>query len=585
MQRKTLVGALPLVASMLGDKLGVKVVIGQSGPPRTNGRVIYLPPLPAEDERLEALIYGFIDHESGHIRYTDFGLQLDEFIKSHGELGRHLFNVLEDIRIESAMMKLFPGTRKNLARMVEQLVKDGYFGRPEARNAPGEQIAAYLLYRLRADLLSQDSVAEYADLAEELVQTNFPPSVKIRLNALGYSVTDTRSTSDVLRLTERILRMLKEEEEKAEEALSGSQSSEGSAESGAGGAHHDEPQRQDATGQDDQAHPQGEPGGQEGCGDAADQAQEEGTDDRSGGGAGSGATSECTDDQLENLRKALNSAPGDISAKDVGDIVADAVESEMERVPYSRVFTMPEVTRSHEQGPDMSEVRRASSQIRARLASHIQTQTLSLPYSSRSAGRLNSRHLHRVILGDTRIYDRCSEIDEVDTAVMVLLDRSASMCEENRIGMAQRAAMALACGIEEIPGATVAVAAFPGNRDNHVLEVKAFEERPTSKGFGLYACGRTPMHEGMLYAIRALMERPERRKLMVVCTDGDPDDREKVIELRAQVEKVGIECLGVGIQTRICEALFPDSAEVTNLDELPSRLFELLQDRMLVQAA
>lgn len=42
--------AMPLVASMLGNKLGVKVVIGSSDTAYTNGDTIFLPPLPVDDE-------------------------------------------------------------------------------------------------------------------------------------------------------------------------------------------------------------------------------------------------------------------------------------------------------------------------------------------------------------------------------------------------------------------------------------------------------------------------------------------------------------------------------------------------------
>ena len=64
--------ALPLVASMLGDKLGVKVVIGSSDTACTNGDTIFLPPLPVDDDGvLYPLVNGFIDHEAAHIRHTN----------------------------------------------------------------------------------------------------------------------------------------------------------------------------------------------------------------------------------------------------------------------------------------------------------------------------------------------------------------------------------------------------------------------------------------------------------------------------------------------------------------------------------
>ena len=86
--------ALPLVASMLGDKLGVEVVIGDMKTASTDGKVIMLPALPmCGEEELAALVNGYIDHEAAHIRHTDF-----EAIKNSrlNPLEKHIENTIED---------------------------------------------------------------------------------------------------------------------------------------------------------------------------------------------------------------------------------------------------------------------------------------------------------------------------------------------------------------------------------------------------------------------------------------------------------------------------------------------------------
>ena len=48
------------MASMLGNRLGVNVNIGNTQNACTDGKTIYLPPLPADaDERLYCLVNGF----------------------------------------------------------------------------------------------------------------------------------------------------------------------------------------------------------------------------------------------------------------------------------------------------------------------------------------------------------------------------------------------------------------------------------------------------------------------------------------------------------------------------------------------
>ena len=71
MKKNPLLGALPILAKMLGRRLGVQVVIGADAA-HTDGQTIYLPALPADDAALAILANGYIDHEAAHLRYTDF---------------------------------------------------------------------------------------------------------------------------------------------------------------------------------------------------------------------------------------------------------------------------------------------------------------------------------------------------------------------------------------------------------------------------------------------------------------------------------------------------------------------------------
>lgn len=87
------------------DKL--KVVFG--GHPATDGKTMYLPQLPmelSEDDLL--MVRSDIMHESGHCTDTDFQY-FTEFSKQHGPLGQSLLNSIEDVRIEIARAKKYPG--------------------------------------------------------------------------------------------------------------------------------------------------------------------------------------------------------------------------------------------------------------------------------------------------------------------------------------------------------------------------------------------------------------------------------------------------------------------------------------------
>ena len=108
--------ALPMVASVLGKKYGVQVEIG-GNTACTDGKVIRLPTLPLEsDEKMRNMTRGFLDHESAHIRETDFDVLQD---KDLTPLIKNIWNIFEDWRVENELAKRFPGCRTNLHWLIE----------------------------------------------------------------------------------------------------------------------------------------------------------------------------------------------------------------------------------------------------------------------------------------------------------------------------------------------------------------------------------------------------------------------------------------------------------------------------------
>lgn len=95
LREKDILGCLPLLASVLGNTYGVHVHIGGSDA-CTNGNMIQLPSLPVDcGEELLLLVRGFIDHESAHIRYTDFKAFKEAALDA---VTKNLFNAIEDWR-------------------------------------------------------------------------------------------------------------------------------------------------------------------------------------------------------------------------------------------------------------------------------------------------------------------------------------------------------------------------------------------------------------------------------------------------------------------------------------------------------
>ena len=89
----------------------------------TDGKEIVLPSLPQgmEFTNEEVLtLRGYLDHEAGHIRHTDFTL-LEKFVNIHGEQAKRIWNCLEDVWLESRVMKEYPGSEKNLCGLMDSI--------------------------------------------------------------------------------------------------------------------------------------------------------------------------------------------------------------------------------------------------------------------------------------------------------------------------------------------------------------------------------------------------------------------------------------------------------------------------------
>jgi len=112
-------GQLQRLARTLTEQFGVEVIC-QGENAYTNGKVIVLPSLPEPmSTPLERMLVGFLDHEMGHVAFSDFEVA-GGFARQHpGYEG--LLNVVEDARVERESMQRWPGVRANLDAMFKQI--------------------------------------------------------------------------------------------------------------------------------------------------------------------------------------------------------------------------------------------------------------------------------------------------------------------------------------------------------------------------------------------------------------------------------------------------------------------------------
>ena len=217
MYSDTQLGAAHLVAAALGRALGIRVVIANVPTACTDGNTIYLPPLPVTvSTQLIAMLWGFIHHEAGHCRHSDFSV-LQDLASEQDALLLNLARVFEDIRMERAHIALYPGAHRILCELVEVLVKIGFFKPPDPDHSPASLAVGLILKSLRSSLLGQTALSEQAQLHRELVEQALGRGSVIRLLAICQEVCDARSSEDALNLAYRVREYLEEEQKKADE--------------------------------------------------------------------------------------------------------------------------------------------------------------------------------------------------------------------------------------------------------------------------------------------------------------------------------------------------------------------------------
>ena len=561
----TIQGALPILARAVGRQLNVDVRIGGSEA-FTDGKTIQLPALPFDDvDDIEPLAFGYLEHEAAHLRYSDLPL------KTSSALHQTVTNIFEDIRVEACLFKAYPGFRRTLRQLVALLVRDGRMAQPKPGADLTDTLVCYLLYRLRGDVLGQDAVSEYATEAERYFRSSVPADLAARISNVLDRVSGLKTTQQAAALAQEVVDLLKDEvAQPPTEDTSTREQRGGELDRADSGSCRDD------GGPSDDAAPFPHSSSESDSDQAADPNLPLSTK----------AEAAPTPAQLQALRDLLSSEPspdaGTLS-KTIADTLnetAAAVSTDGHAVAGADFAPSP-LDGSGDPRAILSSVAAATSALRLRLRSFVEATRRSRRFHARQGKHLVGRRLVRAMMGDPYIYSRNRKGVAVNTAVVILLDRSESMFTRNRIGVARRTALSCASALEDIAGVSVAAAAFPGYRSALDL-LTGFRERVRHTAHRYQACraeGGTPMLEALLWGADALVQQREPRKLLLVVTDGVPFSPELCDKAIRRCWRGGIETMGIGIATDV-SALFPIFTTVTDVTDLAPAMFQMLQDAL-----
>lgn len=577
--------AFPIVAAALGNKLGVKVRVGGQEA-KTDGDIIQVPAYDGDDPSYRDVAWGYLAHEAAHVRYTAF-----EYFRQavSTPIRKAILNIIEDVRIEKRLAERYPGTRLTIEKTVQKLIADGSYASPRPEDHPAAVLQGFLLFRLRSRELGQTALSDFAEQAERILDERFPPGAVTRLHGLLSEVPHLGETRDCLRLTDQILRMIRDEMDQARDQAKQSDDSDHDGQCVADSA---------SNGSEDNTSPGDFGETDDNSQEDADEALPTLVDDSENSVVTDNATSPSgmETDAAETARicQAVLSAGEDDIHRDVFELAREGLRLSASKETPMTLPAADEPRRDDQRGTDLfGKSVSESGRIRATLQGLVQSSRLQRPVHRRAGNRVDGNRLFRMATGDARVFVRRGHQSAPNTAVHVLVDRSPSMSAQvahegmivgRRIDLAWEASIALALALESISGVNPAVTAFPGYRGNSDSVFRVLEHgirvRQWAGYFGFGTEGGTPLAEGLWSAASRLIGCREPRKIILALTDGEPDDEAAVRDILSRCSDSGIEVVGIGLGLEVGH-LFEHSITILQLPELRSRLFELSRDLLI----
>ncbi len=515
LKQKDIMDCLPLLASVLGNQYGVTVEIGGSEA-YTDGKTIHLPALPLDSEpELITMIKGYCDHESAHIRETDFEILRKANLTP---FQHNLFNILEDWRVEERLSARYPGCRENFRHLIQKL-----FGTQKAGDTnPAFSILNTILLTVRS--WSVDAIIPRRESVAKTMERHYP-GLRKALDGILDRVRDScKDTEECIRYAMEL--------EQAILVWSLEQKS------------ITEPEKEDSGAAQDES-----VASSNASLDALEKAVGALSSDELPRGFGESLAERIELNSPRDRQKQLRVA---VTGKKRLAELPLGQRSRIERQTAGLGFRLQGLMQAQKWLPTMPGVRgRFSSSLCYRLA-------VGNPSVFVKNGFKESPDTAVHILLD-------SSGSMTDSGLML----ANAVCYA--VGKALQGIAGINLGITAFPGGRV-----NGNKTT-VAPVLRHGEKLSNR-FPETAYGLTPLAEALWWVIQQMCLLRENRKIILIITDGEPDSIPTAQETFKQAQKKGFECYGLGIMCSSIATLLPHASRVIEtLPQLAPALFELLE--------
>ena len=583
-----------------------------------DGYVLQVPFSPYMTEEQWRYLRGYIDHECGHVKFTDFetyanmyrsvvadclrykpgaSVTLKDFLYDYASM---VINILEDVRIERLMGIDFPGSRTNLNTLSEYLFKDCCSVSMTMGNGMTGRLYSLLFMRVRSLInpaLEESAQLLYDDLKADVQEkyTDYTRHLDAVWGIGDIFVQNWNVECAALEFIRIVIEVL-EDYTNTTKGTNNRKSSGNTSDSSAGG-----------TGDSSDGDTGDSSDGDTGDSSKAAQASRKKSVTISAKTVSSMAADlyDMQRDDKGNVSRRFLDAVRDMtdSLEDNNQISDEdlAFMDAMFSHTAKRLDTLLDRTKMNALADgkpvyitDCSRVNALSPEQRGdmdvvmynlygRLADVLQTMTMVRHSTGMCGARLDARVLHRTSVGDGRIFSKKVQRLRRVTEVALLFDASGSMSlteygKSNNNEMAQ--CMALGClkALRALPGVKSSLNGF----SNGEMFVMSDYGAPVHEVI-LSAIGGTPLGASLVELTSQFSDGPDVRRIILFFTDGFPDNVGSVTMALNLAKRSGIEVYGIGLQTKAIHT-FMDSDHsiiVNSIHELAGGMCDMLRKGMV----
>ncbi|MCF2922936.1 VWA domain-containing protein [Pseudoalteromonas sp. APAL1] len=484
----------------------------------TDYNSITLPVGDLENPDYLELLEGAIDHEVGHLRWTDRTWTAKSYEK--GVFFNAIRNGIEDIRMERMVCLEWPGAILNLSKMVTQGIKKGWFSKPTDSFPPSLLLQAVVVYYGRYKINNQVQLKEFCEIALALLTDCIGQKPVQDLILLLDTIPTLQSNQHSYELTEQIIQLLKKIEFK--------------------------------------------PGDSQGQNSNVSQQV-------------INFVNECLNADESQLMADLHEQVNNELEK-----MADEVRSsnDMEQLIDFNAPLISKNDRGTVGTAELNLAKRLSTPINRELHKIIYELHRKSVNFSKQGRTVEANRLAGVKAGNFNVF-KSERITKAPTmAISVLVDRSSSMSADDMNGV-NTSALAINLAIDKLKGVNSECIYFSAGYLYEAKCFKS-TTKAVKDNFRVSSRGGTHTGLSLYSVIRRLSLRVEQKKVVFIITDGQASDLkylEKSIEMS---ELLGIQIVCIGINTGMLYGFEnQELLNIQTVEELPSILKQVIKNKLI----